>query len=206
MKRFFDRPDTKWRNLSGALHLYALPDETDPVLSRLSQEDARVGQWPGLSLQPPRFIHMTMQRLDLYREDLDQVAWERMLESLGRVSSSIDPFSIHFARPCIRDTAVEALGEPVAQWQKAVAAIRGALCSAGLESALTDEPFGPHYTFAYCRKDTSSSQDVRLAEDLERNCEPHTWQVNTIYLVAVKQYLDEGVFRFERLHCWPLGI
>lgn len=206
MKRFFDRPDTQWRSLTGALHLYALPDPSDPVIARTSKEGARIGRWPGLALQPPLFLHMTLQRLDLYREDMDQMTWNHLLEGMKKVSSDLDPFTVEFARPCIRETAIEALGTPVGQWHQAVTAIRGAMTELGLGSSLTDEPFGPHYTFAYCQNDTSSREDAQLGKALERVCKPHSWRVDTLHLVAVEQRPDEGVFRFERLYCWPLGI
>ena len=41
MKRFFDRPDTHWRNLSGALHVYALPDAN----SYLVKEARETASW-----------------------------------------------------------------------------------------------------------------------------------------------------------------
>lgn len=209
MKRFFDRLDTHWPREHGALHLYALPEAGDPIIEHMRKEGEALqsrGKWDGVALQPPEYLHMTLQRLDLYRNQLSQEQWSALCVKMSDVAKRHSPFSVDFRVPEVRGEAAEALGSESSEWQKLVDDIRAGLADAGLGSSLTDPPFGPHYTFAYCSKDTDSDADKRLQHTIDEVCVPQSMQVKTLYLVAVNQYPEEGVFRFTKLHGWPLGL
>ncbi|RBP99470.1 2'-5' RNA ligase [Bifidobacterium xylocopae] len=155
-------------------------------------------------MQPPQYLHVTLQRLNLYRDQLSEDQWLSFLGALDAAAQSVSEFKLGFSLPRVHGEAVEAFGTPRRGWDNLVDAIRTALGRAGFQTALTDPPFGPHYTFAYCTADTGQENDTHIQKVLDQVCQPQSMVVDSMHLVAVNQYPDEGVFRFDRLHSWPL--
>lgn len=201
MRRFFDRPDTHWPSLCGALHFYALPPAGGTLLAAHDRVGRALGAHPGLAVQPAEYVHMTLQRLDAYRNQLDE-SWARAERHLAEVLARSAPFRVTFAAPAPHGEAVEAIGEPNPDWERLVGVLRGALTASGLGGLLTPAPYGPHYTSAYCVADTDDQDVVRTLAGVG---EPTEFVVDEVALVAVDQHPDEGVFTFETLQRWSLG-
>lgn len=201
MQRFFDRPDTRWRRLEGALHFYLLPHRDDSALSTHDEAVGRLGDLPGVAIQPGPYLHVTLQRLDAYEDELGAPRWEGLLSDLGARLAGLDPFVLRFAAPAVRERAVEVLGTEDASWRRLVGTLRTALCEHGLEDVLTAPPFGPHYTLAYCTAPVED-EDVRRALGPARTTEI---TVDEVALVAVDQHPETGVFTFATRRSWTLG-
>lgn len=202
MRPFFDQHSTRWRSLTGALHLYACPQSDDPLLRTYRKEADALSSFDGLKVQPERYVHMTLQRLDAYREQIDPERLSQLTACLAQELPTLSPFVVSFAGASARPHAVEAVGEPSDPWVELVESIRGAVERAGLGSTLTESPYGPHYTVAYCVADTAdSSIEAALAPVAART----TMKIDRVSLVAVDQLPDQGIFTFDTMAEWPLG-
>lgn len=60
---------------------------------------------------------------------------------------------------------------------------------------MTDPPFGPHYTVAYCVKNTEPNEDKTLKSVLD-NFSNYDFEISSIDLVAVNQKPYDGIFEF----------
>nr|WP_297429527.1 2'-5' RNA ligase family protein [uncultured Actinotalea sp.] len=201
MQRFFDRPDTHWRQPGGCLHLYALPAPGAAVLEAFTEAASALEALPGLGIQPRRYMHVTVQRLDAFVPENEDERWGRAWQSLEEVLVEHRPFELHFAPPRAGTHAVEAVAQPTDRWDRLGNDVRGALASAGLAHVLAPPPYAPHYTLAYCVADTP---DEEVREALA-GATATSLTVDRLSLVAVDQDRDSGVFRFETLSEWGLG-
>lgn len=204
MERFFHRPDTHWRRLSGALHFYVNPPLDGELIATHHRVGATLERFPGLAVQPGEYVHMTLQRLDAYEDELDPEAWAAFERRLGERLAQRGAFTVEYAPATPNGHAVEAMGAPTPAWRELVDDIRDELAAAGFGEVLTPAPYGPHYTHAYCVADTDDD-DVRLA--LREAGEDRTGMlVDEVALVAVDQHPDDGTFTFDTLTRWPLGL
>ncbi len=201
MRRFFDQHTTRWRKLTGALHLYVCPPPDDHLFDTFRREAAALTPFHQLAIQPERFVHMTLQRLDAYREELEPHDLARLGASLGDELGELESFQVTYAGATVRERAVEAIGQPSDQWADLVWHIQRAVDVAGLGHTLAEPPFGPHYTLAYCVEDVLDSDiETRLAAVATST----TMAVDKVTLVAVDQHPDKGIFTFDTLAQWPL--
>lgn len=202
MQRFFDRPDTRWREPSGCLHLYALPTERAAARADFTRAAAALAHLPGLGAQPVEYMHVTVQRFDAYVADLGDERWQHAWRTLGDTLTDHRPFELSFAPPRAGTHAVEAVAEVTDDWSRLGGDIRSAMTSCGLRHALTPAPYAPHYTLAYCVAPTAD-EDVHAA--LADAGTTTRLTVDRLCLVSVDQDPDGGVFRFETLKEWRLG-
>ncbi|WEV46994.1 2'-5' RNA ligase family protein [Bifidobacterium sp. ESL0690] len=206
MRRFFDRADTKWRRLDGAIHLYALPEPHEKVTEKAKMEDRALADIAGLAVQPVDYLHMTLQRFDLYRDEISDEQWKQLDEELTSRIGALSAFDVAFNKPQVRQAAIEVVGKDGVEWQKLVDAIRDAFSASGLGDSLTDQPFGPHYTLAYCSSDTDAHTDAKVQKILDEVSVETTMHVSRAWMVAVNQSPQEGVFRFRKMKEWHLGV
>lgn len=202
MKRFFDREDTKWKRLHGCLHLYGLPSAEAPVRDAFSRTAARLEQIPGLGVQPVDYLHATVQRFDAFTEDLGSAAWAEFLARLRAELASIEPLELNFAAPFAAEYAVEAVGEPTGQWASLISLVSSAATECGLADQLTEPPYGPHYSLAYCIAETPSEP---IASILQQYGEATRFTMDAVALVSVAQSPVTGIFSFEVLESMPLA-
>jgi 2'-5' RNA ligase len=201
MRRFFDRDDTKWRKLTGALHFYAVPRPDAPLLRDIARASEALSHLPGLAPQPLEYVHATLQRLDAYADEVGAAVLESVGGHLRRRLSTMTPLTVEFDAPRANGHAVEAIGTPTAGWPALVDAIRESARAGGLGEALTAPPYGPHCTIAYC---TAATADADVSAALEHAGRPHGLLIDRVSLVAVDQRPAEGVFAFATLRTWGL--
>lgn len=205
MKCFFDRNDTKWKYLHGALHVYVVLRENSQVCQNTVKNCEKIADKKFIAMQPCKYLHMTIQRLDLYEQDLSTRQLQLIINKLRNVAESTGAFTVQCKKPAVRDEAVEAVGEENHQWNNLVEKVRNAFSEAGFGVALTDPPFGPHYTVAYCVRDTLPEEDVQLSSTLA-DFSQNDVSVDSIDLVSVTQNIRAGVFEFKSLAHLELGI
>ncbi|MBC7305809.1 MAG: 2'-5' RNA ligase family protein [Dietzia sp.] len=201
MQRFFDRPDTRWRQPGGCLHLYALPAPGAAILDEFAEAASALEALPGLGAQPTQYMHVTVQRLDAFVHELEDDRWGRAWRSLEEVLAAHRPFELDFAPPRPGTHAVEAVAQATDPWDRLGSAVRGALAATDLGHVLAPPPHAPHYTLAYCVAETGDAE-VRAALAGTRAT---SFLVDRLSLVVVEQDRDAGVFRFETLSEWGLG-
>ena len=109
MRRFFDREDTRWRRGNGALHFYLAPPEDSPLWDLVREAEKPLSALPQIGIQPPECIHVTVQRLDLYRDEISDAQWEKLRSQMDRRMAQIDPFTLTFSPPAVQERAVEVI-------------------------------------------------------------------------------------------------
>lgn len=201
MRRFFEREDTRWSRDDGALHVYIVPG-VGALPQGVVCTHAALAQLPGLTVQPPEFLHCTVQRFDAHIEVLREAWWQEFRRAVKSGVKEMEPFRLHFAAPTAEAEAVEAVGVPNREWQQLLSCVRGAAAESGVGKALTEPPYGPHYTLAYC---TGETDDREINSVLDKVGEPSSIEVDTISLVSVTQRPDVGIFEFETLDRWSLA-
>ena len=206
MKRFFDRPDTHWRRGDGALHLYATPGTGSTVAGVAKAAEPILNGMGALVAQPLRYVHITLQRLDLYEDELDDNGTTALRTSLAAFARTASPLTVRCGSPLVRREAVEVLGEDRDAFNALVSGSRAACAQAGLADALTEPPFGPHFTLAYCTTASDEETDRQLAAALSKACPASIFTIDRISLVSVEQRRDEGIFAFDTLAEWELGV
>ena len=190
----------RWPEGAGALHLYVLPGES-PLSERLADAQERIEGIDGLPLQPQPYLHLTLQRLAQFD---DQVA-QRQLSDLGAALddalSGTAPFNLTFDLPNVTDRTVECTAHPSREWDELVATVREAL-RATFGPELPAPPHAPHLSLAYA---TGEADDVLVAERLARSAPLGGFTVTDVHLVSVTMHPKVGVYSFTTLASWPLG-
>jgi len=204
MKRFFDQPITKWRQLERCLHFYALPVGESTIIEGTRRPAAALGKLPGIGIQPPQYLHVTLQRLDAYEEDLSSPQWRRLLNDAPVEMRAHESFNLRFEPPKPLSHAIEAVAHGGHEWSSLLTRLRRLTLTAGLPlSTLTPIPPAPHFTLAYC---TDDREDEDAVESLNLSgAGPTMMRIEEVALVSVTQRPDAGVFTFDVLERWPLG-
>ncbi|MEV7972600.1 2'-5' RNA ligase family protein [Cellulomonas sp. NPDC089187] len=202
MRRFFDRADTQWRMPQDCLHIYALPAPDDPARDDYRRMAAALAQIPGMGDQPVDYMHATVQRYDAFAAELADPRWQDALARMERVAAGYAPLDLVFGSPQVRSHAVEAVGELSAQWTALTAELRTAVSDAGLGSTVTEAPYAPHYTVAYCLAPTP---DEVVARALAPVATATSFRVDRLSLVAVTPDQATGSFGFHCLREWKLA-
>lgn len=201
MRSFFGRPDTQWRSLSGALHFYALPEPEDDIFSAYGPLTLALDGFEGLAVQPAKFVHVTVQRLDLYHDELSDV-WDGAMDVLATDLRSLHPFRLDFAAPVLAEDAIEARAVAMPEWDALARMVRAAVAAGGAAATLRAGPRVPHYSLAYCRVDRPV-EPVRLA--LAKAGRSTSMIVRRLALVGVNQHRDSGIFTFDTVRTWRIG-
>lgn len=202
MRRFFDRPDTKWRSLNNCLHVYAVPSEDAALRDDFVAMATALAHIPELGHQAVEHVHMTVQRLDAFVDDVAPDVITALVEGLDRTARAAEPFELGFDAPVVTSHAIQAIAPQNSAWDLLTEGVRSAVRIAGLGAALTPPPPLPHYTLAY---GIAEIPDDEIAPSLQATGRPTTAVVDTISLVSVGQDPVEGAFRFGVLREFSLG-
>ncbi|WP_341947123.1 2'-5' RNA ligase family protein [Microbacterium sp. LWH11-1.2] len=202
MQRFFDLPHAQWRRMDRCLHLYAIPEPSSELLSASDEAIAALREIQGIEVQPPEFVHVTLQRLDAYEEDLRAPAWRKLLAAAPSVLSHRRTFELAFEKPRAMSHAVEAVAEGGVHWARLIADIRQMVLAHLPDGVLVPPPLVPHYSLAYCTEDRS---DEPVESALKPTATRTRMRVAEVSLVSVTQAPREGRFSFDVLERWPLG-
>lgn len=202
MRRFFDRPDTRWRSLTNCLHIYAVPGADAGLRDDFVEMATALAAVPGLGHQDVEHVHMTVQRLDAFVDEVAPDVMATLLVGLDAAARAVEPFELVFRSPEITSHAIQSIGPPNASWHAVTAGIRSAVERAGLAEALTLPPPAPHFTLAYGIAEVPDEDIVPTLKALGR---PTRALVDTVSLVAVDQDPFGGAFRFSVLREFSLG-
>lgn len=202
MQRFFDLPHAKWRRMDRCLHLYAIPEASSGLLSASENATTALRGIQGIEVQPSEYIHVTLQRLDAYEEEVGAPAWRKLLAEAPSVLSRRRSFELAFERPRVMSHAVEAVAEGGLHWARLIADLRQLMLAHLGPGVLVPPPLVPHYSLAYCTEDRS---DEPVESALKNTAARTSMKIAEVSLVSVTQAPREGRFSFEVLERWPLG-
>lgn len=209
MDNFFARFDGATWPKSGRLHVYALPgQELREVVARYHDVLDGVAQAHGLGLQPPEFVHFTVQMLHAHRADLTPDRLRMLVDTLGAALAEIEPLTLRVGPPAAGQHAVELWVHPEADkpWAELVEATRRAVASVLGEHALPDAGpnLTPHVSLAYGVGRGDSGAITSALKALRPRPGLISVPVEQVHLVAVSQRPEWGQFVWDRLAALPL--
>ena len=200
MESFFDIMQP-WPRNHGALHLYVLPSGS--ALERLAAAQALLEGIDGLPLQPEPYLHLTLQRMTQFDEDLTQRDLTRLGDALAESLVGQAAFSVELGRPEVVGTGVTCEGETPPGWSSLSAAVRAGIVAAlGEEPPLPPPPHGPHVSLSYA---TGSVSDDEVTARLAAAEPIGQLDVEEVHLVSVTVRPEIGIFDFTNFASWPLA-
>lgn len=200
MENFFARKE-EWRNAEGALHLYVLPTG-DELLDRLAGIRGRLeGAALHLPTMPETYLHLTVQRLAHFDDEVSQAELSRLGAALTEGLASVPPFSLELQAPAVTADSVVCHAEATDEWRTLVDTVRTVLQDWG-GAALPDPPAAPHLTVAYA---TGTVDDEVVAARLAECEAPGAIVVDEVHLVSVTERPEVGIFDFTTYASWSLA-
>jgi hypothetical protein len=147
MQSFFDRsPSARWPKV-GRLHIYALPpDDHVAIMASAYQDLLHTRGISNMSRQPDSWLHMTVERLDYYRDELDTDRLTALRTVLDEHVAMVPAFELQIG-PCLfslHSITLDAV--PDQPWRN----LRQAVRSAAVES-LGPDAVAPMTGHGRCR-------------------------------------------------------
>lgn len=197
MHSFFDVM-APWVRNSGALHVYALPD--DDVADRVVTLQGRLEEVPHLPLMPREWLHFTVSQLPQF-DDLPQREFTRLGEAITAGLEGVEAFDLKVGPPVVGETSVLCWAAPSNAWDLLVARVRAAVAPLAM-SPMPAPPQAAHVSLGYATGDVSDSDlAARLADAPPLGTVP----VRKVFLTSVTVRPELGIFDFAELAAWPLG-
>ncbi|MER7015329.1 2'-5' RNA ligase family protein [Saccharopolyspora sp. NPDC000359] len=199
MRDFFTRHATADWSARSRLHLYALPsDELREAVGRYHQVLGATAAEQGLGLQPPEFLHFTVQMLHPSRDDIAPEQLAALTEALTAALAEVPPLELQIGPPVPSMHAVELWTHPVpgidAAWGHLVDAVRSAITSVLGADVLPERGTNavPHTSIGYGIAEGDSG---RLASTLKKVRIPLiTVPITEVHLLDVEQHPGQGRF------------
>lgn len=210
MDSFFTRFDGATWGRPGRLHVYAVASDTlREVVARYHAALDGVAQAQGLGLQPPEFVHFTVQMLRVHRDDLAPDQLGALVDKLAAALAEHEPLTLRVGPPAASQHAVELWVDPAADepWGELVAATRRAAATVLGEDALPPLAGNatPHTSLGYGIGPGDSGVITSALKALRPRPGLIDVPVQQVYLVSVRQLPEQGRYVWETLAELPLG-
>lgn len=205
MKRFFDTPPAEWASPRGKLHVYAVPPA--PVQELAAEYHAAMRRHPRLvSIQPPQWLHMTVQLIDVHQADVEPCVLDKLAAVLRTELAGVPVFHLTMGPAVIGVHGITLRTPPPAdEFTALVQHTRTAITDVLGDAAVA--PGGanqnPHASLGYGVAAGDSDPLIRDLNDLWRA--PVTFAVDEVQLVAVDQDATAGIYTWTTLATIPLG-
>ena len=209
----FPGPANIWPHGPDLWHLYALPDPSQPELTRLIDATRAVALDAGaaaLAVVEPRFLHTTIQKLTLPPNSVTSTDLEALAADLRARLSSLQSFTLHARWPQAGAGGVELDlfdPHPHAPWNTLAATIRAGIEARFGPAAIEAESPLPHLTVAYCAQPMDSGTvQARLRRQVRLPDAP--FPVTAVHLLRVRQDPDKHTYEWTESQSMriPLGL
>lgn len=198
MENFFEHM-TPWARHDGSLHLYVVPGDAD--VARFAAAQQLIAGVNSLPPMPPALLHVTVQRLAQFDDQVTQADLSRMGTALSAELSDVASFDLDFGPPRAEASAVVCTADTTKGWEGMRAAVLRALAQA-LPGDLPEPPHAPHLSLAYA---TGHVDDAVIAARLEGAEPVGRVRVAQVHLVSVTVRPSNGTFDFTNLANWELA-
>lgn len=203
MRNFFGHGITDWTRLRDSLHVYVLADEA--LRTAVAGYQAAIETYPDCAVQPPDYLHATVQRLPWFCTDLSTDDVARLTAALADRLGPVAPFTVELDRPVVNDGGVNVHTSRSASWDVLVDTVReAAVAVLGSEPPLGRPPFGPHVSLGYAIGDGDNTV-LQSALDRMAGPGPLLLRVEEVHLLSVHQHPDAGTFTWDAISTAQLG-
>lgn len=198
MRNFFEQMEP-WDHDDGSLHLYVLPD--DDARSRLVAAQAQFDGVAGLPPMPAPYLHLTLQRLAQFDDELTQADLSRLGSALTEHLSGTSAFGLELGAPRNDGSAIVSTAAPSREWDALHSTVVAALAQV-LPGELPTPPHAPHVSLAYA---VGEVPDEVVAARLAGAATIGPVRVLEVHLVSVTVRPEVGIFDFTHLANWQLA-
>jgi hypothetical protein len=193
MKSFFEA--MTWPRSRGRLHVYAFGNA--PVVAMADAYHQALGERgaAGLRRQPAEFLHVTIEQIQRYEDDLTDDQLQDLSAALAKQVAAVPAFDLTVGPAWMAQSAIGLDAVPDEPWRQLRRAVRDAAVRALGDDAVKpmDSPGAPHLTISYATEEVDVEPQVLHRVRAGRATLP----VNEVYLVAVDQDPVAGVYS------WP---
>jgi 2'-5' RNA ligase len=198
-------PAARWPRPNGRLHVYLLPDGATADYAEGYQQAVAAAGVAGLAFQPREWLHMTVQMLDRYIDDLTQEQLGALSSELRARLAGVAPFDLSVGPALVSSTSITLDATPDEPWRQLCQAVRAAaVASIGEDAVAPQSGHGrPHVTLAYATEHVDAD---KLYGPLNHHRAGRvTLRAGHAPLLAVHQDLARGVFTWDTIDTIPLG-
>jgi hypothetical protein len=196
MKSFFE--SMTWPRSRGRLHVYALANAPVAAMARAYHEVlADRGVTANLPRQPDEFLHVTIEQIQRYVDDMTADELGTLTAALTEHIGAVPAFDLTVGPIGVEHHAIGLDAVPDEPWQRLRQAVRAAAVEALGEDAVKPMhgPGAPHVSVSYATGEVDIMPHLR---DLLRVRPGRaTLPVDEVHLVAVEQDPAAGVYS------WP---
>lgn len=205
MESFFERSSTARWQRDGVLHIYLVAPPAVTLLAEAYQQALADRAVSNLPPQPPKWLHMTVERFNQHRDDLDDLRLTALCNSLRAELAEVPAFSLQVgpALPSAYSISLDAV--PDEPWLRLRHTVRRAAVTALGETAVNPLGTGgrPHVTIAFCTGPVAIEPHLSALNHVREG--RAEWTVAAAHLVAVHQHADAGTYSWDTLAEIPLG-
>ena len=204
MKSFFE--SWTWPRPRGRLHVYALANPAVAAMADAYHGVLADGGVTGLARQPDEFLHVTIEQVQRYTEDLTGDQLTTLISTLGKHIAAVPAFDLTVGPALVYTHAITLDAVPDEPWQQLRRAVRDAATEAFGADALRpmDSPGAPHITISYATADIDV--ESHLHAFYGGRFGRATLPVNEVLLLAVDQDPVAGVYSWpDPIAAFPLG-
>lgn len=207
MRSFFETvPAARWPRSQGRLHVYAVADGAVAEMAATFQQLLAERGVTGLSRQPAAYLHMTIEMIQRYVEDLTEDQLTGLRTALTARIAGVPAFDLQVGPALVAAHSITLDAVPDQPWRQLRHAVRQAAVDALGADAVKPlaGPGRPHVTFGYAVTDV----DIEPHLGALNNCRlgRATMPIEQVQLLAVDQNPSVGVYTWPApLAVLPLG-
>ena len=206
MQSFFDRSSSaRWPKV-GRLHIYALPpDDHVAAMATAYQDLLHIRGVSNLSRQPAQWLHMTVERIDYYRDELDADRLAALRTALHEHVATVPAFELQIGPALVSLHSITLDAVPDQPWRDLRQAVRSAAIeSLGPDADATMTGHGrPHVTTGFATGPVDIEPHLGALNHVRAG--RAAFLVSTAHLVAVHQHVDTGTYTWEPVDTFPLA-
>jgi len=207
MQSFFEAvPAAKWVRSTGRLHVYAVAGGEVAAMAEGYQRLLAERGVAGLSRQPASYLHLTVELIQRYVDELTGDQLEQLVAALAGRIAAVPAFDMQIGPALVALHSITLDAVPDQPWQLLRRSVREAIVAVLGEDAVAPlaGPGRPHITLGYAVGDVDIDPHLSALNNcrLGRAVMP----IERVYLVAVDQDPVAGVYIWPApLAALPLG-
>jgi 2'-5' RNA ligase len=190
-------PAARWRRPHGLLHLYALPGPDVAEMAQAYQQVLAARAVTGLSRQPAGHLHMTVEQLLVYADELPDDRLEQLQAALAAHVAQVPAFTLTIGPALVSVHSITLDAVPDEPWRVLRRAVRAAVTETLGPDAIPPMtgPGRPHITLGYATQQLNIEPHLGALNHVR--LDRAVLRVDEIVLLAVDQDTDAGVYT------WP---
>lgn len=202
MRSIFEPLHDEWDQLTGSIHVYALPSWPSTAVQQWQDGIARSGV---CAVQPAVNLHATICRTPAFRPLVSATVLQNFSAVLASLALQRRAFDVPLCRPQLSPVGVVCVGETDASWDALVQDVRGAIavCFPGVPTPAG--PFAPHVSLGYANRPAPDAPLVAELAGLAEEPWDLTLSIDALHLLSVDANERAGTFTWDSIAVLPFA-